>query len=534
MMPKALLPSNEADRLAALHSYQILDTACEDTFDNLTRLAARLTGCPTALVSLVDDDRQWFKSRHGWDAIQTPRDTAFCAHTILDPSRALVVPDAAADIRFADNPLVTGLPGIRFYAGVPLVNPQGYALGTLCTIDYAPKHLDPQDLENLSYLAQAVMSTLELRRATVRAVTMAQAAEDRLARLIEASPTALVVSGQSGQIRLTNQQADRMFGYARGELQGKPLEALLPERVRRQHVGLRQGFLANMSSRMMGQGQALFGLHRDGTEFPLEIGLSPIDLDGEPTVLAGIINVTARHAIEREQEEQRRELARSNADLEEFAYAASHDLKAPLRAISHLAEWINEDIQPTASAETLENLGLLRGRTTRMQMLLDGLLAYARVGHAHTVAEDVDIAAVMHEVVATLAPPLGFVITCEGTIPVIHTHRTPMNVVLQNLVGNALTHHDRTEGCITLRVRRIDDLIEFRVTDDGPGIEARFHDRVFAIFQTLKSRDDVESSGIGLAIVKRRVETHGGRIWIESAPPARGTTFVFTWRETPT
>ena len=118
-------------------------------------------------------------------------------------------------------------------------------------------------------------------------------------------------------------------------------------------------------------------------------------------------------------------------------------------------------------------------------------------------------------------------------MPVIRTHRTPMNVVLQNLVSNALKHHDRTEGCITLRVRKIDDIIEFRVTDDGPGIEPRFQDRVFTIFQTLKSRDDVESSGIGLAIVKKKVEIHGGRIWIESAPPARGTTFVFTWRETP-
>jgi len=532
-MPAAMLPSNEADRLAAVHSYQTLDTACEDTFDNLTRLAARLTGCPTALVCLVDENRQWFKARHGSDATQTPRDMSICAHAILDPSCALVVPDATADVRFADNPLVTGLPGIRFYAGVPLVNPEGYALGTLCTIDYAPKHLGPQDLENLSHLAQAVMSTLELRRATGRALTMAQAAEDRLARLIEASPTALVLSGQSGQIRMTNQQADRMFGYARGELQGKPLEILLPERFRRQHVGLRQGFLANMSSRRIGEGRALFGLHRDGTEFPLEIGLSPIDLDNEPMVLAGIIDVTARHAVEREKEEQRRDLARSNAELEEFAYAAPHDLKAPLRAIAHLADWIHQDIGPTASPETRENLRLLRGRTTRLQMLLDGLLAYARVGHTQTTAEDVDIAAVMHDVVASLAPPPGFVITCEGTMPVIRTHRTPMNVVLQNLVSNALKHHDRTEGCITLRVRKIDDIIEFRVTDDGPGIEARFQDRVFTIFQTLKSRDDVESSGIGLAIVKKKVEIHGGRIWIESAPPARGTTFVFTWRETP-
>jgi PAS domain S-box-containing protein len=225
-------------------------------------------------------------------------------------------------------------------------------------------------------------------------------AEDRFARVVEAAPTALVLTGRSGRIEMVNRQAERMFGYDRAELQDQPLELLLPERFRGvHHVGLRQRFLDNMAPRMMGEGRDLFGLRKDGTEFPLEIGLNPIDLDGEPMVLAGIVDVTARHKIEREREQQRRELERSNADLEEFAYAASHDLKAPLRAISHLVQWIGEDIEATASAETLDNLKLLRGRAARLQMLLDGLLAYSRVGRP-TVAEDVDIA----EVVATSPP----------------------------------------------------------------------------------------------------------------------------------
>jgi PAS domain S-box-containing protein len=158
-------------------------------------------------------------------------------------------------------------------------------------------------------------------------------AEDRFARVVEAAPTALVLMGRGGKIEMVNQQAERMFGYDRAELQDKPLELLLPERFRGRHVGLRQRFLDNMAPRMMGEGRELFGLRKDGSEFPLEIGLNPIDLDGEPMVLAGIVDVTARHKIEREREQQRRELERSNADLEEFAYAASHDLKAPLRAI---------------------------------------------------------------------------------------------------------------------------------------------------------------------------------------------------------
>jgi PAS domain S-box-containing protein len=355
--------------------------------------------------------------------------------------------------------------------------------------------------------------------------------EDRFTRVVEASPTALVLAGQSGRIEMVNGQAERMFGYDRTALLGRPLEMLLPDRYRHGHIALRDGFFANMSPRMMGEGRELFGRRHDGSEFPLEIGLNPIDIDGEPMVLAGIIDVTARYEIDREKEQQRAELARSNADLEEFAYAASHDLKAPLRAISHLVQWIVDDVEPLAKPDTLENLRLLQGRVARMQMLLDGLLAYSRVGHTNLTVEDVDIGEVVREVVTMLAPPPGFVIAFEGAMPVIRTHRVPIQVVLENLIGNGLKHHDRSEGRITVSVRPVDGATEFRITDDGPGIPVQFHDRIFLMFQTLASRDDVESSGIGLTIVKKKVQTHGGRIWVESAPPARGTTFGFTWKE---
>jgi PAS domain S-box-containing protein len=355
--------------------------------------------------------------------------------------------------------------------------------------------------------------------------------EDRFARVVEASPTALVLTGRSGRIEMVNGLAERMFAYNRTAMLGRPLEMLLPERFRDRHVGLRHGFFTAMSSRMMGEGRDLFGLRSDGTEFRLEIGLSPIDIDGEPMVLAGIIDVTARHQAEREKEQQRAELERSNADLEEFAYAASHDLKAPLRAISHLVQWIVDDIEPIANPETLENIKLLQGRVARMQMLLDGLLAYSRIGHTNTTIEDVDIAEVIQEVVAMLGPPPGYVVACEGTMPVIRTHRVPIQRVLENLISNGLKHHDRAEGRITVQARSVDEATEFRVTDDGPGIPPQFHDRIFLMFQTLASRDDVESSGIGLTIVKKKVQTHGGRIWVESAPPARGTSFIFTWKE---
>jgi PAS domain S-box-containing protein len=356
-------------------------------------------------------------------------------------------------------------------------------------------------------------------------------AESRFALVVEASPTALVLAGRSGRIELVNRLAERMFGYDRAALLGQKLELLLPPRFRDSHVALRNGFFSEMSTRMMGEGRDLYGLRRDGSEFPVEIGLNPIEIDGEAMVLAGIIDITARRQGEREREEQRAELVRSNAELEEFAYVASHDLKAPLRAITHLVQWITDDIETTATADTLENIALLRGRVARMQMLLDGLLTYARIGHHTRPVEDVDINEMVHEIIAMLAPPPGLAVTCEGLFPVLRTHRVPIQVVLENLIGNALKHHDRSEGRITLSARKADGVTEFRIADDGPGIAPQYHDRIFQIFQTLASRDDIESSGIGLAIVRKKVQTHGGRIWVESAPPVRGSTFCFTWKE---
>jgi PAS domain S-box-containing protein len=529
-MPKALLPLNEADRLKALRSYQILDTAYDNTFDNLVRLAARITGCPTALISFVDEDRQWFKARLGQTATETSRDAAFCAHTILDPAHPLIVNDATADARFADNPLVTADHGIRFYAGMPLVTPNGHALGSLCVIDYAPRRIDPACIDLLQGLALAVISSLELRKAAAMATAMADDAVSRFAQVIEALPTAVVLTGSDGRLRMINQGTERLFGYKRAELQGGFLEILVPERHRQLHVQLRQGFMKDMSSRIMGAGKALFGRRKDGSEFPLEIGLNPIDFDGDRMTLAAVSDISERHAIELERQERAKELMRNNADLLEFAYAASHDLRAPLRAIGHLAEWIREDVGPIAAPETLENLGLLQGRVARLQALLDGMLAYSRLGATDLAAETVETCVVVREIVTMIDLPPGFSVECVSDTPPIRTHASPIKTVLRNLISNGLRHHDRETGRITVSMQVRDGMAEFRVSDDGPGIPPEFQERIFRMFETLQSRDDREASGIGLAIVRKAVTDHGGTIRVASNPPERGTTFVFTWK----
>jgi GAF domain-containing protein len=164
---KAPIPDNETQRLAALREYQILDTAAEQTYDDMTALAAYLCNVPIAVISLVDKSRQWFKSKLGLNERETPRDVAFCAHAILQ-SEPLIVRDALKDSRFADSALVTRAPYIRFYAGFPLASPEGFALGTLCAIDRKPRQLSAEQKQAMQSLSRQVMALLELRRVSTR------------------------------------------------------------------------------------------------------------------------------------------------------------------------------------------------------------------------------------------------------------------------------------------------------------------------------------------------------------------------------
>ncbi|MEJ0044996.1 MAG: ATP-binding protein [Rhodospirillales bacterium] len=377
-----------------------------------------------------------------------------------------------------------------------------------------------------SALIGAIVRSLDLSRAQVATVSRSR---ERLRAVIDASPTALVLVASDGRIRMANPQTERIFGYSRAQLQSQKLESLLPDLLGAANSDLCADFLARKSSRATGEVQELFGVRQDGTRVPLEVNLSPIDVDNEPMLLAGIGDITVRRELERERRHAREELERSNAALEEFSYAVAHDLRAPLRAISHLAEWTGESPAVNADPDAVANIALLRSRVVRMQNLLDGLLEYSRVGGSNKPLEDVDIADFVSDIAASLAPPAGFTITYEGPRITLPAHRIPIQVVLENLIGNALKHHDRQNGRITVSAAMLDGVAEIRVADDGPGIEEQFQQRIFAIFQTLQSRDELESSGIGLAIVKRKITANGGHIWVESAPPTRGTSFVFTW-----
>lgn len=242
-------------------------------------------------------------------------------------------------------------------------------------------------------------------------------------------------------------------------------------------------------------------------------------------------DITRRRKIELELEAKQAELLRSNKDLEQFAYVASHDLKAPLRAIELLVQWITEGLEGYDKNNVQENLGLLAKRTQRLNRLLDDLLAYSRAGRKVGAYRMTDTHALVLDVAQLLNPPPTITVSVEGQLPKFMTHSAPLEQVLRNLISNAIKHHPGPEGRVVVSCEEQGDHYVFAVQDDGEGIPAQYAERVFEMFQTLKSRDQVEGSGMGLAIVSRIVQWQRGRVWFEAAPGGKGTVFKFQWKK---
>lgn len=344
----------------------------------------------------------------------------------------------------------------------------------------------------------------------------------------------VVTLDYQGRIELFNPTATQLFKYEPNETIGQPFSILFADVFDSQNW---DG--AEPSSRQPWQ---TMGVPKTGDPFPVEISLSEVRWDDR--MIAIIRDITEFQQTEATLKGRADELARltailaqtnatledRNRELEQFAYVASHDLKAPLRAIANLSEWLEEDLQGQLSDDNQRQMDLLRGRVHRMEALINGLLAYSRVGRTQVPTETFAVEDLLEEVIDSLDPPASFTIQIHPEMPTITGKRLLLRQIFANLIGNAIKHHGRSDGVIQISVRDVGQMYEFAVADNGPGIAPQYHQKIFTIFQTLEARDTKENTGIGLSIIKKIIDTEGGCIWLESQEE-QGATFYFTWQK---
>ena len=380
--------------------------------------------------------------------------------------------------------------------------------------------------------ARLMLATVHDLRARMGAQQALRDSEARMRAVFETAADGIITIDERGVIERVNPAAERIFGYAEAELAGRNISALMPTPDRERHDGYLRHYLRTGERSIIGKGREVSGLRKDGGVFPMELAVTEMRI-GQARMFTGLVrDITARKEAERQAAQVMRELGRANEELGNFAYVVSHDLKAPLRAIGALADWLATDYADRFDDEGREHMRLLISRVHRMGKLIDGILEYSRVGRDGGTLRDVDLNAAVAEVVDLLAPPPAFVITVAPGLPTLRTEPTRIRQVFHNLISNAIKYMDKPAGRIAVGCADDGDCWRFSVADNGPGIERRHFERIFQLFQTLAPRDRVESTGVGLALVRKSVGLLGGRVWLESVP-GEGTTFHFTMPKAP-
>jgi PAS domain S-box-containing protein len=351
--------------------------------------------------------------------------------------------------------------------------------------------------------------------------------QNRIQLLSGLLPDGLVISNRDGIIEEINSATEKIFGYTVDELTGENVNTLMPNPLSEAHDKYIENYTTVESSHIMNVGRRLLGVRKSGETFPLHINLIEDNTGKEIRFIATMRDISNEPKKLSSQRVINRELSQANKDLEQFAYVASHDLKAPLRAISNLAKWIEEDMQVHMNEETAENMGLLLNRVDRLEHLLDDLLAFSRAGRIEEDIRLVNTHKIIMDIIDLLGNPDQFIFEVSPELPELETVPTAFSMIMRNLISNAIKHHDKPNGRIIIKAEARPDCFVFGVSDDGPGIPDKGHVKVFDLFTSLKSHDEVEGSGMGLSICRRTVDALGGEIWIETTGK-EGVTFLFT------
>ena len=518
--PTCPLPSTDAERHAALHSYQILDTHPEDAYDDIARLAAQLCGTAGAAVNFIDSARQWTKASVPAPIPAGPRADAFCSH-VVDAAEPIVVENAAADPRFCDNPFVTGAAHVRFYAGVPVMSPEGVALGTVCVFDCEPRTLSPGQRTALGALARQVSVLLELRRQNrrladecaerARAERALQESESRFRRLSAAAVDGVVIT-ERGFVVEVNDAFCALVGRTPAEVIGAPASTFSPpEDVAEIEQRVANGVEGRYQTRVA---------RRDGTVVPIEASAHAIEYDGRIARVAVLRDLRDRFEVERVKNE--------------FVSIVSHELRTPLTSIRGALGLIEGGVAGAISERGLELVRIARTNTDRLVRLINSILDLEKMETGQlqfgvAMLEPSDVVGSTLEGIQGMADQARVRLVARmSTFAVFPGDRDRMIQVLTNLVSNAIKFSPEG-GEVVVRVSAAaTGGVRFAVCDAGAGIKADDIERLFRKFSQLDASDSRQrgGSGLGLAISRSIVEQHGGRIGVNSTPGS-GSEFWF-------